>query len=164
MPTGPVIIGFDSTPASERAIQEAGALLSPKAALVVLVWEAGRGFEAATLPEKALEEPPGGEAADIGSGFEAERAASDEAQRQAERGAALARQAGLQADGVAVPDDGAVADTLIRVAREYDAQAIVVGMHEHHWLARLAPSRTLTDLLHEAPCPVMVCGSPKPGN
>ena len=158
MPAGPVIIGFDGTPAAEQAVRAAGALFAPKPALVVYVWEAGRSFAAATLPERALEEPAGSGADDVSAGFEAELAASGDARQLAERGAALAREAGLQADGQAAPDDGTVAETLIRLARESGAQAIVVGMHEHRRLARLVPSRTLTDLLHAAPCPVLICG------
>jgi nucleotide-binding universal stress UspA family protein len=159
MRAGPVIIGFDGSPAAEHAVRAAAALFAPKAALVVFVWEAGRGFAAATLPERALEEPAGAGALDVGAGFEAERAAADDARQLAERGAALAREAGLPAGGQAVVDDATVADTLVRLARESDAQAIVVGLHEHHRLTRVVPTRTLTDLLHAAPCPVMVCGS-----
>lgn len=161
MRTGPVIIGFDGTPASVRAVREAGALFAPRAALAVYVWEAGRTFEETTLPEQGALEEPGG-VLDFGNAFAAERAASEAAQQLAEDGAALARKAGLQADALAVPLDTTVADTLIRLAREHDAQALVVGMHERHRLARLAPARTLADLLHAAPCPVLVCGAPNP--
>jgi nucleotide-binding universal stress UspA family protein len=83
-------------------------------------------------------------------------AAHDDAQRLAEHGAALAREAGLQADGLAVADDVTVADTLVRLAREFDAQAVVAGAHDHRGLRRLVPGRTLAGLLREAPCPVVV--------
>ena len=56
-----------------------------------------------------------------------------------------------------------MADALVKLAREHDAAALVVGMHEHRRLTRLGPSKTLTDLFHAAPCPVLVCGTPKPG-
>lgn len=45
MSSGPVIIGFDGTPASERVMHEAAALFAPRRALVVVVWEAGRAFD-----------------------------------------------------------------------------------------------------------------------
>jgi nucleotide-binding universal stress UspA family protein len=157
--TGPVIIGFDGAPASVQAVQEAGALFAPRSALVVFAWEAGRTFEEGTLPEQALDAPG---TLDLDTAFAAERAASDEAQQLAEQGAALARKAGLQADALAVPPDPTVAETLIKLAREHDAQALVVGMHERHRLARLTPARTLAGLLHAAPCPVLVCGAPNP--
>jgi nucleotide-binding universal stress UspA family protein len=156
-----VIIGFDGAPASVQAVQEAGALFAPKPALVVFVWAAGRSFEEATLPETGGLEEPGG-VLDFGNAFEVERTASEQAQQLAEQGAELARKAGLQADALAVPHETTVADALIKMAREHDAPALVVGMHEHRRLTRRGPSKTLTDLLHAAPCPVLVCGTPHP--
>ena len=122
---------------------------------MVVVWEAGRNFEVATLPERALEEPP--TTLDARTAFGAGQAAADDAQRLAEHGAQLAREAGLQADGLAVADDAPVADTLIRLARELDAQALVVSPHHNRGLGRLAHHGTLASLLHGTPCPVIVC-------
>jgi nucleotide-binding universal stress UspA family protein len=155
MHAGPVIVSFDGTPASVRAVSAAADLLAPRRAIVVVVWEAGRNFEVATLPERALEEPP--TTLDAGAAFGAEEAAADDAQQLAEHGAQLAREAGLQAEGLAVADDAGVADTLIRLAREHDAQALVVGAHHHRGFARLTHDGTLASLLHGAPCPVIVC-------
>jgi nucleotide-binding universal stress UspA family protein len=156
MHSGPVIIGFDGSPASVQAIHEVAALLAPRETLVVVVWEAGRAFEIAALPERTLEAPPAN--LDIRYAFEAEKAAYETAQRVAERGAALAKEAGLQADGLAVADDMTVAGTLVRLARELDAQAVVVGARRYRGLAKLVHGSTLTGLLHEAPCPVVACG------
>ncbi len=160
MHSGPVIFGFDGTPAAAGAVGEAAALLGPRAALAVVVWEAGRTFEAATLPEKVLEPSA---TIDIRTAFGAERSAYDSAQRLADHGAALAREAGLQADGLAVADEVTVADTLIRLAHELDAQAVVIGAHDGHGLTRRGFGSTLAGLLHGAPCPVLVCGAGRSG-
>ncbi len=157
MHSGPVIIGFDGTPASERAVREAAALFAPRPALVVVVWEAGRAFEAAALPETALEGPAA--TLDVRIALEGETAAYEAAQRMAEQGAALARHAGLEADGLAVADEATVAETLVRLARERDAQSVVIGAHGHHELRKLVLGSTLSGVLRRAPCPVLVCGA-----
>jgi nucleotide-binding universal stress UspA family protein len=154
--SGPVIVGFDGTPASERALREAAALFTPRPALVVVVWEAGRAFEAAALPETALEGPAA--TLDVRAALAGEDSAYEAAQRLAERGAARARAAGLQADGLAVADEATVAQTLVRLARDLDAPAVVVGTHGHHQLRDLVLGSTLSGLLRHAPCPVLACG------
>lgn len=153
----PLIIGFDGTPRSERAVREAAALFAPRAAVVVVVWEAGRGFEAATLPVKALELPRS--RTDVSAAFEAEKAAYEAAQQLADRGATLAREAGLDADGLAVADEAGVAETLARLASERAAAALVIGARPRGDLRRLVLGSTLTGLLRRAPCPVVVCGT-----
>jgi len=155
--SGPVIVAFDGSSAAERAIREAAALFAPRRGLVVVVFEAGRAFEAATLSAKALEPAA---MLDVSGGFEAEKAALETAERLAERGAETATNAGLEAEGIAVAREVAVADTLVRVAREHDAPALVLGDHRHPELRRLTLGSTLTGLLRHAPCPVLVCGTP----
>ena len=59
-------------------------------------------------------------------------------------------------------DDMTVPDTLIRVAREHDAPAVVVGDHQHRRLGKVVHGSTLTGLLRGAPCPVVVCGAARP--
>ena len=39
--SGPIIIGYDGSPVADHAIREAAALLGPRPALVVVVWESG---------------------------------------------------------------------------------------------------------------------------
>jgi nucleotide-binding universal stress UspA family protein len=58
MASGPLVVGFDGSPAAEHALREGGRLLAPRPALVVVVWEAGLPFMAMSLPTSALDIPP----------------------------------------------------------------------------------------------------------
>jgi nucleotide-binding universal stress UspA family protein len=153
MHSGPVIIGFDGTPAAERALRESANLLAPRPAVVVVVWEAGRAFEVLTLPTRALEAPV---SMDISDAFEAERAALEAAERMAEQGAALAAELGYQAEGLAVADEATVPETLLRIATERDGQALVVGSHGHRGLTAALLGTTTRAVVQHAPCPVLV--------
>ncbi|HEV7755832.1 MAG TPA: universal stress protein [Mycobacteriales bacterium] len=152
MASGPVVIGFDGTPAAERALREAAALFAPRPALVVVVWEAGRAFDLMEVP--TLDLPPAG--VDVRSAFELDQAMYEQAQRVAQQGAALARELGLDADGLAVADELTVADTLLRVAKEYGGQALVVGSHGHSTLGELLVGSTTREILRHADGPVVV--------
>ena len=154
--TGPVIIGFDGAAESERAMRETAVLLGACPTLVVVVWEAGRAFEAATLPVKALEAPV---PLDVRSAVAAETAATEASRVMAEHGAALAREAGLRAEGLAVADEVTVPDTLVRLASELDARLVVVGARRHDRLLKHGAGSTLNGLVGRTPCPVFVGGA-----
>jgi nucleotide-binding universal stress UspA family protein len=152
MTTRPIIVGFDGTPVAERVVREAGPLVAPHPVIVVVVWEAGRVFEAATTP--ALEAPA--VTLEIQSALAADEVRYRAAEAMARQGAALAEAAGLTATAIAVPDETSVADTLLRVAREHDAQAIAVGAHGRRGIAKRLLGSTSRDLVQHAPCPVIV--------
>jgi nucleotide-binding universal stress UspA family protein len=152
MTARPVIIGFDGSPTSQRAVREAAALFAPRRALVAVVWEAGRAFEAATTP--ALEAPP--VTLEIPAALAADQDAADAAERTAQLGVALAKDLGLQATGLAVADDGTVADTLIRLAGKHDAQAIVLGTHGRGGVVKRLLGSTSDEVLRHAACPVVL--------
>ncbi|HEY6596580.1 MAG TPA: universal stress protein [Asanoa sp.] len=154
MRSGPVVIGFDGTIAAQRALRESAALLAPRPALVVVVWEAGRAFEIATLPNRALEMPP--VSVDVRAALDAEEVAYEAAERLAQQGAALASELGYQAEGLAVADDMTVADTLVRVATERDSPALVVGSHGRRGLTSALLGSTSNGVVDKAPCPVVV--------
>jgi len=152
MTTRPLIIGFDGTPAAERVVREAGALLAPRPAVVVVVWEAGRVFESATTP--ALEAPS--VTLDIQSALAADERIYQAAETVARRGAALAEEVGLTATGLAVAGESTVAETLMRVGRQHDAQAIAVGAHSRSGIGELFLGSTARTLVQHAACPVIV--------
>jgi nucleotide-binding universal stress UspA family protein len=152
--SGPVLIGYDGSAASERALRESAALLAPRTALVVVAWEAGVAFEMVELPTSSVGIPP--VAIDIPTALELEKEFHERAERLAERGASLARELGFDAEGLVVADERGVGRTLVRVAEERDAQAIVVGAHNKGRLSEVLLGSTSQAVVRLAPCPVVV--------
>jgi nucleotide-binding universal stress UspA family protein len=152
--TGPVVVGFDGSALAERALRESAPLLGAHTALVVTVWEAGLAYDAAAPPFNPLESPAG---LDVRPTIETDLRQYDAAKHTAQRGATIARRAGYRdATGLAVADDLAVADTLIRLAKERRSPGIVVGSHGRRGLTELLLGSTSRTLIRRAPCPVVV--------
>jgi nucleotide-binding universal stress UspA family protein len=153
---GIIVIAYDGSSASEKALGEAGRLLAGWPALVVVVWKAGLGFELIERPTSTVGLPPA--PIDIRTAVEVDRELSEAAQRLAQKGARLARDAGFEADGLAIADDPdtPVAETIVRVVRERGARAVVVGAHGHGGVGSLLLGSTSRDVIRHAPCPVVV--------
>ncbi|HEV8559683.1 MAG TPA: universal stress protein [Actinophytocola sp.] len=149
-----VLIGFDGTPAAERAVRESAALFSSRPALVVTVWEPGRAFDLALIPARGLELPLS--SVDIRTAAEADEAAYREAQQLARWGAQLANDGGLRAEALTVADERSVAGTLVALARERAAAVVVLGAHRHGRIAELLVGTTTRGVLQHAPCPTLV--------
>ena len=149
---GPALLAYDGSPATEDAMREAADVLCAPRAVVVVVWKTGLGLETVVVPEFTGELPPA--RLDVRTAAEVDEAISLRARRLAERGAAIAREAGFEAEGLAVAEsvDVPVAETLLDVARSRDAQVIVLGSNGH------APvlGRTTRDVIRHATCPVVV--------
>ena len=154
--SGPVLIAFDGSPAAEHALGEAAALLGRRPALVVSVWKEGIGFEAVELPAATAGLTPA--PIDVNTAMEIEQEVKERAQRLAQHGAELARQAGMEAEGLAVADevDVTIAETLVEVAQKNDAAAIVMGAHGHGRLTEALVGSTTRDVIRRARCPVIV--------
>jgi nucleotide-binding universal stress UspA family protein len=152
----PVLIGYDGTHASEHALRAAAGLLGGRPALVVVVWKAGLAFELIELPTSSVGMPPA--PLDLRTALDVDRSLYEGAQRAAERAAALARALGLEAEALIVAEDPeiTVAETLLRLAGEHDAQVIVVGAHPHGGIL----GSTSRDVIREARCPVLVVRAP----
>jgi nucleotide-binding universal stress UspA family protein len=150
--TGPVVIGYDASPASMHALVEAAALLRGRTALVVTVWKPGLGFELIALPASSIGLPPA--PIDVSTALDVERTQFESAQRAAEQAAELARQSGLDAAPLVVADEPEtpISETLLRIAKERDAAATVIGIHAHGpILGGIARA-----VVREAECPVLV--------
>ena len=154
MPSGPVLIGYDGSPSADHALREAAALFGRRQALVVVVWEAGAAYE--TLEVPAIPAAP----IDLRTAALADQAIYEGARQLADLGARLASELGFEAESLTVADDVTVAKTLVRVARERDAQAMVVGSHGYSRLEKLFLGSTSRQVLEHAPCPVLVVRAP----
>jgi nucleotide-binding universal stress UspA family protein len=149
-----VVIGYDGSPEADSAVRAAGALLGGRSALVVVVWKAGLGFELVALPTAAIGLPPG--PLDIRTAMEVDERQMEGAQRLAEHGAALAREAGLAAESLTVADDPdtEIAETLARVVKERAGELLAVGAKVHSGLL----GATTRGVIKRAACPVLVRG------
>ena len=153
-----IVIGYDGTRASEHALRETAGLLGGRPALVAVVWKPGLSFELIELPASSIGMPPS--PLDIRTALETDRALYEGAQRAAQRAAALARSLGLEAEALVVAEDPdvTVAETLLRLARERDAQVIAVGAHRHGGYV----GSTSRSVIRAAQCPVLVAREPAP--
>jgi nucleotide-binding universal stress UspA family protein len=151
-----VVIGYDGTPAAEHALREAARLLAPRPALVVVVWKAGLAFELIELPTSSIGLPPA--PIDMRTALETDQALHESASRGAERAAQLARTLGLDATPLVVAEDPEieVAETLVRIARERNADAIAIGAHARSGLL----GSTCRAVIKTSPSPVLVVRSP----
>jgi nucleotide-binding universal stress UspA family protein len=157
MRSGPLLIGYDGTPAADSAVREAGELLGGRPALVLVVWQEGLGFELIETPTAGIGMPAA--PLDVNTALEVDRAMAEHAQRLARHGAGLAREAGFpEAEGLAVADAPAVpvAGTIVRIAAERDAQAIVLAAHNKGRIGEILLGSTSRDVLRRADRPVLI--------
>ncbi|MCU1498346.1 MAG: hypothetical protein JWM47_2299 [Acidimicrobiales bacterium] len=153
MGTGPAIIGYDGSPAAERALTETAVLLAGRSGLVVCVWEPGLAYQ--MLLPGFVPAP-----IDVRVALAVDEAIYDQARRLAEQGASRARDLGLEAEGLAVADELTPAQTLVRLATERDAAAVSVGRHGHGAVRELLLGSTSHDVVRHAPCPVVLVHAP----
>jgi nucleotide-binding universal stress UspA family protein len=148
--TGPLIIGYDGSDGFDAVLRRAAPLLAARSALVVVVWEAGVAYELFALPHDVMPAP-----LHVATAVQLDRAIYEGAQRLAQKGAELAREAGFEAEGLAVADERTIADTLVHLADERDAAGILVGAHGRG-LSRLLLGSTSEGVVRRARRPVVV--------
>jgi nucleotide-binding universal stress UspA family protein len=152
----PVLIGYDGSGAARRAVREAAELFGSRRALVVTVWEPDLAY-AAVLPGVGVDGmgvPPVG--ADVEKAKEIEDELEVRAQRIAHDGAELAKSFGLQAEALALPDEGNVPDAIVELARQRGVAAIVVGSRGLSGLRARLEGSTSSAVLKHSSCPVVV--------
>jgi nucleotide-binding universal stress UspA family protein len=157
---GPLLVAYDGTPASTWSLWEAAVLLPGHKALVVTVYKPGLAFSLMEMPTTSIGLPSA--PVDVRTALEVDREIYEGARRTAEQGARLAQEAGLDAEGLAVAEEGEVtiAETVVDLARERDSRAIAVGAHGHGRLGEVMLGSTSRDVIRQADCPVIVARHP----
>lgn len=155
--TQPILIGYDGSPNARRAIAEAGGLFGRVPAVVATAW---LSFEEAA-PGGLLALP-----AEVVRGAVEDLDASqrEAAQALAAEGAGLAREAGLDAEPRATHCRGPFFASLVDLADELGARAIVVGSRGRSSLAAAVLGSVSTGVLHHTDRPVLVVRDDEPGD
>ena len=154
----PILVGYDGSDTARRAIHEAAELFGSRRALVVAVWEPGLAYEVGATTTDPTTDPVGlgAELVDPAAAREVDNASQAHADRVAKDGAALAKSLGLQAEALAVADEGNVADAIVELARNRDVAAIVVGSRGLSGLRARLEGSTSNAVAKHASCPVLL--------
>ena len=149
----PVVVAYDGSDESLAAVRAAAELFRGRTLVIVSVWEPGMAIAAQPVPDPTglsypLPDPEQIEAVD--------RVQSDHAASNAEAGATLARSLGAEAEALAVPDGGDVAETVDAVANQREAAAVVVGSRGLGGVKSRLMGSTSRRLLHDSHRPVLV--------
>ena len=150
----PILIGYDGSDTARRAIREAAELFGSRQALVMTVWEPGLAYKvgAFTADPTSL----GLEPVEPAAAQEVDDASKAHADRVAEDGAALAKSLGLQAQALAVADEGNVADAIVELAHNRGVAAIVVGSRGLSGLRARLEGSTSSAVAKHSTCPVVL--------
>src|SRR5450755_3107037 len=149
MPEGPILIAFDGSAAARRAVTDTAWFAQPRRVLVLTVWEAALAYGMVAGSPGVMMAPAVSPATMLDIDDELGR----RAQRIASEGAELARSLGLDAQPLAMADGGDVVTTILNVAREHDAAAIVVGSRGLNGLRARLEGSTSKGVLKRALCP-----------
>jgi nucleotide-binding universal stress UspA family protein len=151
---GTVLIGYDGSEDAVAAIRCAGALLAPRRAVVAYVWDSLASLLLHTDVSKL-----GGTMMEAANELDA--ADREEAQARASEGAELARRAGFDATAVAAMGKPKAWPTLLELAREHDAVAVVVGSSGLGGVKSALLGSVSSGVLHHAHLPVLVVPPPE---
>jgi nucleotide-binding universal stress UspA family protein len=143
-----MVIGYDGSAGARNAIAAAREFLAHRQAVVVYAF-------------RHVEEVAAGMGVPVRLPSEAVDATDDHARDVAREGAELARASGFDAEPAAVEAKGRVADTILRVARERDAAAIVVGSRGLGGVRSALLGSVAAGLIHDADRPVVVVPQPQ---
>ena len=128
------------------------ALLQTRATIVLTVWEPALAYATVASTQDMSMAPM----VDPATMLRVDEEVRHEAEQVSAEGAEQARALGLDAEPMAVSDAGDVARTILDVAREQQAAAIVMGSRGLSGLRARLEGSTSKSVLKHAACPVVV--------
>jgi nucleotide-binding universal stress UspA family protein len=156
-----LVVGYDGSDLAKAALRGAAELFPGSPTVVVTVWEPGLAAMMA-----------GGGALDLAGGVplapdpelvsEVDQVQERHAAVVADEGAQLAASLGLDAEAHAIPDRLDVADSIVEVAAERGAAAVVIGSHGSSGLRSRLLGSTSHRVLASCRLPVVVVRSSSP--
>jgi nucleotide-binding universal stress UspA family protein len=141
----PILLCYDGSEDAKHAIRESAALLAPRPAIVLSVWQ-----DAAALPALAW---AGGALPDLEAVYAAAR---DGAHRTAEDGAGIARAAGFDATATTAEAKGPVWSAIEEAAEAHEAGSIVIGSRGLSGVKSILLGSVSNGVVHHARRPVIV--------
>ena len=151
MSTGPspesLVLCYDGSENAGHAITRAGELLSARVAVVLTVWQ-----PVGTMGSFGWAGAMGG----VADFTELDRAALEINDRIARQGAEIARDAGFQAEPLAVQSAGATWHTILEVARDHGAAVIVMGSRGLTGVRSVVMGSVSSAVVHHAELPTLV--------
>ena len=146
-----ILIAYDGSEVSRAAVRHAAELFAGRPAVLATVWEPGLAAVQGAMPGMGM-----GMGTDPTTIEEVDRVAREHASAVAADGAEFARSLGLVAEPQAVPDEVDVADTLIDIAGDRGAAAVVVGSHGISGLRTRLLGSVSRKLIKHCDLPVLV--------
>jgi nucleotide-binding universal stress UspA family protein len=154
----PVVVAFDGSDESQAAVRAAASLFRDRLVLVVSVWEPGLAMAIMSSPDATgLSYPP-----PTPEQIQAvDRAQHDHAASMAQSGARLVQELGAMAEALPVAESLDVAETVISIADQRDAAAVVVGSRGLGAVKSRLLGSTSRKVLHDTRRPVLVVRAPE---
>jgi nucleotide-binding universal stress UspA family protein len=146
-----ILIAYDGSEDAKAAIEHASRLFPGESATVLTAWH--RFIDTMAIA--------GGRFNMVVDYDEVDRDAEQGARERAAEGAALAREAGLDAGPLTAVVEFTLADTILAQAAAVGAGAVVCGSHGYSGLKSLMIGSTSHQLLQHADLPVVVVPSPE---